>query len=161
MNEEGAARGRITMIDYSFQNPKLSNPMLSTEIFHIMHKNILSSPLKIVDSGMILLPAPQNPLSEEGCTSFIAMDTSHKYYNNKYMNGSVAYLSLDSSHLSMHLYYSKFGLNQVAIDLFSCGSADCEKIIGNINSDMKKLIPDIIITFTKSFDRFAGGASCT
>lgn len=65
--------------------------------------------------------------------------------------GFAAIVVLDESHFSAHCYSE---LGWLAIDCFTCGSADTEAIVSNFTSKLAELIPTLEVTQRKTVDRF-------
>jgi S-adenosylmethionine decarboxylase len=65
--------------------------------------------------------------------------------------GFTSIVLIDESHISAHCY-SDIGL--LAIDCFTCGSTDTEKIANYILEEIKKEYPNIIVTDKQTIKRF-------
>ena len=65
--------------------------------------------------------------------------------------GFAAVVLIDESHVSAHCY-SETGL--LAIDVFTCGNTDSEKLVDQIEDKLKILLPKMIIHNRESISRF-------
>ena len=65
--------------------------------------------------------------------------------------GFAAVILLDESHFSAHCYSDKGWL---AIDCFTCGGADAEAIVDEIDQQLKRLSPTIILEQRTTANRF-------
>ena len=65
--------------------------------------------------------------------------------------GFAAVVLIDESHVSAHCY-SETGL--LAIDVFTCGNTDSEEIANQIENELGKLLPDLVIHNRESISRF-------
>ena len=65
--------------------------------------------------------------------------------------GFAAVVVLDESHLSAHCYSE---LGWLAIDCFTCGSADTESIVQELTDILQKQIPTLKATQRKTVERF-------
>ena len=65
--------------------------------------------------------------------------------------GFAAIVVLDESHFSAHCYSE---LGWLAIDCFTCGSANTEAIVSSFTSKLEDLIPTLEVTQRKNVDRF-------
>ena len=65
--------------------------------------------------------------------------------------GFAAVVLIDESHVSAHCY-SETGL--LAIDVFTCGNTDSEEIANQIEDELGKLLPNLVIHNRESISRF-------
>jgi len=121
--------GNQIILDFFWEHNTLNNEELLLTILYILKEAIQKTSLKIVAESNVLLPIPPHN-SEEGGTIFF---------------------QLDSSHVSLHLYYVS---RLLAIDIFGCGFNDIEKISQEIEQKLKEIIPSLKLTYKKSFNRF-------
>jgi S-adenosylmethionine/arginine decarboxylase-like enzyme len=117
--------------DYSWnENPDLTNEEFHNILFVEIEKIINNTKLVIVHKNLCLLPMG-NHISEIGGTLFY---------------------QLDSSHFSLHSFYGESKI--IAMDLFSCGETDIVEVMTKIDAVIRKIIPDIRLTFRYTLPRF-------
>jgi len=109
-------KGRIQMIDYCWlEDLPMTNEEFSQKLYDICLKAVQKTSLKIVHKNICILPIKYSQ-SEVGCTAFF---------------------SLDSSHISFHLFWKS---RLLAIDVFGC-STDEEhfSLMNEIDDELKVL----------------------
>ena len=122
-------KGHQVLLDLIYEHNTLNNEELLLTLFYILKEAIEKTNLMIVEESKVLLPLESYD-SELGGTIFF---------------------QLDSSHVSLHLYYLS---HLLAIDVFGCGNSDIEQIVLEIENKIKEIIPSLKVTYKKSVNRF-------
>lgn len=123
-------KGIHIVCDYKWdENVGITNEYFHYKLYTEIEKIINASPLRIVHKNLTLLPI-------KGDTSEI---------------GGTLFYQLDSSHFSLHTY---FETKILAIDLFSCGTADAVQIMKDIDDLLVSIVPSMKIIFRHTLPRF-------
>lgn len=109
-------KGKLVMLDYAWlEDLDMSNEEFSLRFYEICKRAIEKSSLKIVHKNITFLPIAGHN-SEEGMTLFF---------------------SLDSSHISAHLYWKS---RLMALDVFGCSTdEDHTNLVNEIDDELKIL----------------------
>ena len=118
------ARGNHILVDYT--GFKGDEYELGNFVFNIMIDAVEKTEMKIVHKKLVILNSDTPP-------------------------GFTSILLLDESHFSSHCY-SDEGL--LALDIFTCGATDTQKIIDYVNIKLFEKCKDLKCTYLETHKRF-------